>query len=145
MVMSVGLVMVVSLPWSLANDLVSLEGVQTGPPALPPRSRGGWGGVVEPDRGEANWVWSCRVPRGLRGSRARWTGESGLCVAAWCLRLRCSLEDDELCELKAFRLGCTGFVGDGRLFGQDFEVVVGVLFILRSVLGDTLCCPVSLM
>ena len=70
-VMSVGLVMVVSLPWSLANDLVSLEGVQTGPPALPPRSRGGWGGVVEPDRGEANWVWSCRIPCGLKGSRAR--------------------------------------------------------------------------
>jgi hypothetical protein len=61
-VMSVGLVVVVSLPWSLANDLGSFEGVQAGPPALPPRSRGGWGGVVEPDRGEANWVWPFRVP-----------------------------------------------------------------------------------
>ena len=40
-VRSVGLVVVVSLPWSLANELASFVGVQTGPPALPPRTRGG--------------------------------------------------------------------------------------------------------
>ena len=38
---SVGLVVVVFLPWWLANDLASLVGDQTGPPARPPRSRGG--------------------------------------------------------------------------------------------------------
>ena len=38
-------------------------------------------------------------------------------MAAWCRRLRSSLEEDKLCELVFFRLGCPGFVGGERLFG----------------------------
>ena len=69
-------------------------------------------------------------------------------MAAWCRRLRCSMEEDELVEIGFLRLGWPGFVGVERLFAESpgFGLNLGVVSVHCSVLGDViLCWPVSLV
>ena len=50
-------------------------------------------------------------------------------MAAWCRRLRSSLEEDELAELVFLRLDCSGCVGVERLFAESpgFGLDIGVV------------------
>ena len=63
-------------------------------------------------------------------------------MAAWCLRLCCSLEEDELVKPGFFRLGCPGCVGDERLFAESpgSGLDLGVVSVHCFVLGDVMLC-----